>query len=81
MSTQNISFQYKKENHTKLSEICSYEIFSKGLKNEFETALVNEPLVFEPTNFYCTYSTAKISKINDISNIYRMCDMLKTENK
>ena len=28
---------------------------SKGLKNEFETAVVNEPLVFEPLKFYCIY--------------------------
>ena len=27
--------------------------FSKGLKNEFETAMVNEPSVFEPLKFYC----------------------------
>ena len=25
---------------------------SKGLKNEFETAMVNEPSVFEPLKFY-----------------------------
>ena len=25
-----------------------------GLKNEFETAIVNEPSVFEPLKFYCT---------------------------
>ena len=29
-------------------------IFSKGLKNEFETAVVKEPSVFEPLKFYCT---------------------------
>ena len=29
--------------------------FSKGFKNEFETAIVNEPSVFEPLKFYCTY--------------------------
>ena len=29
--------------------------FSKGLKNEFETAVVNEPLVFEPLKFYCIW--------------------------
>ena len=29
-------------------------LFSKGLKNEFETAVVNEPSVFEPSKFYCT---------------------------
>ena len=27
--------------------------FSKGLKNEFETAVVNEPSVFEPLKVYC----------------------------
>ena len=27
--------------------------FSKGLKNELETALVNDPSVFEPLKFYC----------------------------
>ena len=27
--------------------------FSQGLKDEFETAVVNEPSVFEPLKFYC----------------------------
>ena len=27
--------------------------FSWGLKNEFKTAVVNEPSVFEPLKFYC----------------------------
>ena len=53
MSTYNIPFTiYKKENHTKFSQICSQGIFSKGLKNEFETAVVNEPSVLEPLKFY-----------------------------
>ena len=29
--------------------------FSWGLKNEFETAVINEPSVFEPLKFYCLY--------------------------
>ena len=29
--------------------------FSQGLKNEFETARVNEPPVFEPLKFYCMF--------------------------
>ena len=33
--------------------VCSYGIFSWGLKNEFEIAVVNESLVFEPLQFYC----------------------------
>ena len=45
--------QYKKENHPKLSQICNYGICSKELKNEFETAVVNELSVFEPLKFYC----------------------------
>ena len=52
--TQYIIFNIKKENFCKLSEICRYGFFSKGVKNEFETAVVNEPLVFEPLKFYCT---------------------------
>ena len=40
------------ENKTpKLSQICSYGICSKGPKNAFETAVVNEPSVFEPLKF------------------------------
>ena len=51
--TQYIIFQYKIENYPKLSQICNYGISSKGLKKEFETAVVNEPSVFEPLKFYC----------------------------
>ena len=32
--------------------------FLKGLKNEFETAVVNEPSVFEPLKFYCTHNNS-----------------------
>ena len=42
MSTHNIPFQDKKENLPESSQICSYGIFYKGLKNEYETAVVNE---------------------------------------
>ena len=37
--------------------------FSKGLKNEFETAVVNEPSVFEPLKFYCN-STYEIVHVH-----------------
>ena len=46
MSTQNIP-------RTKTTLNLQVWDFSKGLKNEFETALVNEPSVFEPLKFYC----------------------------
>ena len=32
--------------------------FSKGLRNEFETAMVNEPSVFEPLKFNYIWSRA-----------------------
>ena len=51
--TQYTISQYEKENNLKLSQIRNYEICSKGLKNEFEPAVVNEPSVFEPLKFYC----------------------------
>ena len=57
----------KKEKHPELSQICSYGIFSKGLKNEFETAVVNEPSVFEPLKFYCFLKRA-IKTIPRIKN-------------
>ena len=56
--TQYTLFQYEKEKHPELFQICSYGIFSKGLKNEFERAVVNEPSVFEPLKFYCRYHIA-----------------------
>ena len=38
-------------------------LFSKGLKNEFETAVVNEPSVFEPSKFYCN-SLGDLEKVD-----------------
>ena len=61
--TQYTIFNLKNEKHPKLSHICSYVIFSKGLWSEFETAVVNEPSVFEPLKFYCKW------KHHDLTNI------------
>ena len=64
MSTHNIPFSiYKKKeitlNHPKSAAMG---FFSKGPKNEFETAVVNEPSVFEPLKFYCILSL-KLTKL------------------
>ena len=56
-NTQYTILNMKKEKHPKLSQTCSNRIFSMGLKNEFETAVVNEPSVFEPLKFYCILET------------------------
>ena len=58
MCAHNIPFSiYKKENHTKFPKSGSQGIISWGFKNEFETAVVNEPSVFEPSKFYCICCT------------------------
>ena len=51
--TQYTIFNMNKKKYPRLSQICSYVFFSTGLKNEFETAVVNEPSLFEPLKFYC----------------------------
>ena len=43
--------------------------FPKGLKNEFETAVVNEPSVFEPLKFYCICNTKRKKSV--LSNTVR----------
>ena len=54
-------FNIKKKitlNYPKYNNVCIYGIFSLGLKNEFEIAVVNEPSVFEPLKFYCIWRTS-----------------------
>ena len=48
--TQHTIFNVEKR---KLPKIIAN--LQQGLKNEFETAVVNEPSVFEPLKFYCIY--------------------------
>ena len=45
--------QYKEEKSALIILNLPLWDFSKGLKNEFETAVVDEPSVFEPLKFYC----------------------------
>ena len=44
-------FQYRIENQPKSAAMG---FFPKGLNNDFETIVVNEPSVFEPLQFYCS---------------------------
>ena len=64
--TQYTIFQYKKENHPKLSQICNNGICSRRPKNEFETAVANKPSVFEPLKFYCIRNFGLVKGICDI---------------
>ena len=45
----------KKINSLNYSNFAAMGFISKGLKNEFETAAVNESSVFEPLKFYCIW--------------------------
>ena len=52
--TQYTIFNIKKKKVTlNYPKSAAVEFCSMGLKNEFETAVVNKPSVFEPLKFYC----------------------------
>ena len=55
MNTHNISFSIYKDT-LNFSKSAALGFFSKGLKNEFIIAMVNEPSVFEPLKVYCILS-------------------------
>ena len=54
-----------KKNTINYPKSAAMGFLSKGLKNEFETAIVNEPSVFEPLKFYCIYSFASMISGHD----------------
>ena len=56
--TQYTIFNMTKKNTINYPKSAATGFFSKGLKNEFETAMVNEPSVFEPLKFYCKFINA-----------------------
>ena len=53
--TQYTIFNIIKKNNLNYPTSAAMDFFSKGLKNEFETAVVNEPSVFEPLKFDYSY--------------------------
>ena len=56
MSTHNMPFSvYIKKITLNYPKSAGMGFFIKGLKNEFETAVVNEPSVFEPLKVYCSF--------------------------
>ena len=54
-NTQYTIFNMNKKNTLNYPKFAAKVFFSKGLRNEFETAVVNEPSVFEPLKFNCIY--------------------------
>ena len=59
--TQYIIFNMKRKNTINNPKSAAMGFFSKGLKNEFETVVVNKPSVFKLLKFYyimfCRYAT------------------------
>ena len=51
--TQYTIFNIKKKITLNFSKSSAVEFFFKGLKSEFEKAVVNDPSVFEPLKFFC----------------------------
>ena len=51
--TQYTIININKKNTLNYPKSAAVGFFSKGLKNEFETSVVNKPSVFEPLKFYC----------------------------
>ena len=51
--TQYTIFNMNKKVTINYPKSAAMGFFSQGHKNEFETAVVNEPSVFEPLKFYC----------------------------
>ena len=52
--TQYTIFNIKKKTTLNYPKSAAMTFFSKGLDNEFETAMVNEPSVFKPLKVYCS---------------------------
>ena len=51
--TQYTIFNMNKKNTLNFPNLQLWAFFPKGLKIEFEIAVINEPSVFEPLKFYC----------------------------
>ena len=53
--TQYTIFNIKKKITLSYPKSAAMDFCSKGLKNEFETVMVNAPSVFKPLKFYCIF--------------------------
>ena len=58
-NTKYTIFNIKKKTTLKYPKSAAMGFCSKGLKNEFEIAVVSETSVFEPLKFYCTLSISQ----------------------
>ena len=68
--TQYTIFNIKKKIALNFPKSAAMIFVSKGLKNEFETAVVNEPSVFEPLKFYCNAQSSHCKSKQSQCTIY-----------
>ena len=65
-------------NYPKYNNVCNYGDFSYRLKNEFETAVVNQPSVFEPLKVYCILlGKFSLQNLLDIPKALFSCKLYK----
>ena len=64
MSTHNIPFSIYKRKPAKIIPNLQILDISKGLKNEFETAVVDTPSVVKPLKVYCTCESVAVGSKN-----------------
>ena len=57
--TQYTIININKKNTLNYPKSAAVGFSSKGLKNEFETSVVNEPSVFKPLKFYCSHPSSE----------------------
>ena len=69
MSTHNILISVYKKISLNYPKSGAKGFCSKGLQNEFETAVLNKPSVFEPLKFYCISLFEKCCCLNVITSI------------
>ena len=67
MSTHDKPFSIKKKKITLNFPNLQLLDFSKGLKNELEVAVVQEPSVFEPLKVYCILSICDLSSFTAVN--------------
>ena len=60
---------FKKKKKKKITKSAAIGFFYDGPKNEFETAAVNEPSVFELVEFYCITLMRKHHRFKEIGSV------------
>ena len=64
--TQYTIFNIKKKITLNYPKSAALGFCAKGHKNEFKTAIINEPSVFEPLKFYCTWKSRNFCYIHSM---------------